>query len=235
MIPESLLPLIDLAGTALAALLTFFVLGYLLSDVPGLGVVFKFFYRLSLYVLVGASVGYALVVAWWSILYPRVMVLIRAVPAGRWDQAVVPLIGTVLGLLLLTKSIRSWAWLGNLATGYLVGVGLGVSLGGALLGTLIAQSQATAALVGAGSLVEVPFLVLGTLTVLIAFTFTATARKGLSGAGSRFVAALAGLGRITLYVALGAAFAGVYAASVAVLVGRVQAILEALAKLGLGR
>ena len=40
-------------------------------------------------------------------------------------------------------------------------------------------------------MVDVPFLVLGTLTVLIAFTFTATARKGLSGAGSRVVAALA--------------------------------------------
>ena len=235
MIPDSLLPMIDLAGTAIAALLTFLVLGYLLGDVPGLGGVFKFFYRLSLYVLVGASVGYALVVAWWSILYPRVTVMIQAIPAGRWDRAVVPFFGMLLGLLLLTKSVRSLAWLGNLATGYLMGVGLGVSLAGALFGTLIAQSQATAALAGAASLVDVPFLVLGTLTVLIAFTFTATARRGLSGAGSRFVAALAGLGRISLYVALGAALAGVYAASVAVLVGRVQALLEALAKLGLGR
>ena len=151
MIPDSLLSMIDLAGTAVAVLLTFFVFGYLLGDVPGLGVILKFFYRLSLYVLVGASVGYALVVAWWSILYPRVVTLTQAIPAGRWDQVAVLLVGAVLGLLLLTKSIPSLAWLGNLATGYLVGVGLGVSLAGALLGTLIAQSQATAALAGAAA------------------------------------------------------------------------------------
>jgi len=232
---------IDLIGTAVAAVLTFFVFSYLLGDLPGLGPLFKFFYRLTMHVLVGAGVAYALIVAWWSILYPRVFLrLVEARATDNISGMGIAIAGAVLGVLLLTKGIRSLAPLGNISTAYLIGVGIGVATGGAVIGTLHAQSQATATFSSARSVPDLLLLFLGglgTLAVLASFTFTATGRKGLGGLWARVVQVISVFGRFFLYIALGAAFAGVYVAGVSVLVGRLQAILplvlNALARLGI--
>jgi hypothetical protein len=223
---------LSLIGTAVAAVLTFFVLSYLLSDLPGVGDLFQFFYRLALHILVGAGVAYALLVAGWGVLYPYVFIRLASASAqGNMIQMSIALIGVLLGVLMLTKGIRAWAWLGNIATGYLIGVGLGVAAGGAVLGTLYAQSVSTATLSGARTdnpvwlILDSLVLVLGTLTVLLSFTFTATGRRGIGGWAARLVRVLSVLGRGFMYVALGAAFAGVYAASVAVLVGQAQTLI----------
>jgi hypothetical protein len=236
---------LDFIGTIVAALLTFFVLGYLLGDLPGLGGLFKFLYRLVMHVLIGAGIAYALIVAWWSILYPRIverlLPALAKLAANSDPQAAgivgLYIVGGALGLMfLLTKSNRQMAGLGNLVTGYLVGVGLGVSIGGAVLGTLFAQVQATAMLFGAsGSPLWFPIdsllLVVGTVTTLVAFSFTVTARRGPLAAATRLVQGVSVVGRFFLYVAFGAIFAGVYAASVAVLVGRLQFLISAISRL----
>ena len=237
---------LSLIGTAVAAVLTFFVLSYLLGDLPGVGDLFQFFYRLALHILVGAGVAYALLVAGWGVLYPYVFIRLASASAqGNMIQMSIALIGALLGVLMLTKGIRTWAWLGNIATGYLIGVGLGVATGGAVLGTLYKQSVSTATLSGARTdnplwlMWDSVFLVVGTLTVLLSFTFTATGRKGIGGWAARWVRVLSVLGRGFIYVALGAAFAGVYAASAAVLAGRAQTLIHqvkaVLAALNLGR
>ena len=170
-----------LVGTAIAAVLTVSIFSYLLGDLPGVGGLFKFFYRLALHILVGAGVAYALLVAGWGVLYPYVFVRLMQFSVDHdIAQLTIALLGTGLGILLLLKGIRSLAWLGNIATGYLIGVGLGVAAGGAVLGTLYAQSVSTATLSGARTnnslwlIVDSVILVLGTLTVLLSFTFTAT-------------------------------------------------------------
>jgi hypothetical protein len=215
-----------LVGTAIAAVLTFFVLSYLLGDLPGVGGLFKFFYRLALHILVGAGVAYALLVAGWGVLYPYVFVHLTQFSVDNdIAKLIIPLVGAGLGILLLFKGIRSLAWLGNIATGYLIGVGLGVAAGGAVLGTL-------------WLILDSIVLVLGTLTVLLSFTFTATGRRGLGGWAARLVRVLSVVGRGFVYVALGAAFAGVYAASAAVLAGQAQTLIHqvrtVLAALNLG-
>ena len=235
----------NLVGTAVAAVLTFFVFCYLLGDLPGVGDLFKFFYRLALHILVGAGVAYALLVAGWGVLYPYVFVRLTQFSVdNNIIKLSVAVVGAALGILLLFKGFRSLAWLGNIATGYLIGVGLGVAAGGAVLGTLYAQSVSTATLSGARTdnslwlIWDSLFLVLGTLTVLLSFTFTATSRKGLGGWAARLVRVLAVLGRGFVYVALGAAFAGVYTASAAVLAGQAQTFIHqvkaVLAALNLG-
>ena len=236
---------LSLVGTTVAAVLTFFVMGYLLGDLPGVGDLFKFFYRLALHILVGAGVAYALLVAAWGVLYPYVFVrLMRFSVDNDIAQLALALVGVALGILMLFKGFRSLAWLGNIATGYLIGVGLGVAAGGAVLGTLYAQSVSTATLSGARTdatlwlIVDSVILVLGTLTVLLSFTFTATGRRGLGGWAAQLVRVLSVLGRGFVYVALGAAFAGVYAASAAVLAGQAQTLIHqvkaVLAALNLG-
>jgi len=131
-----------------------------------------------------------------------------------------------LGALLLLKGIRRIAWLGNLATSYLMGVGLGVSAGGALVGTVFTQTRATAEAQAVITPLDPLILLFGTLLALVAFTFTATARKGILGILSRLVQILAGFGRIFVYLALGAAFAGAFVAGVSVLAGRLQFLIK---------
>jgi hypothetical protein len=184
-------------------------------------------------------------VAIWGVLYPYVFVrLMRFSVDNNIAQLALALVGASLGILMLFKGFRSLAWLGNIATGYLMGVGLGVAAGGAVLGTLYAQSVSTATLSGARTdstlwlILDSVILVLGTLTVLLSFTFTATGRRGLGGWAAQWVRVLSVLGRGFVYVALGAAFAGVYAASAAVLAGQAQTLIHqvkaVLAALNLG-
>ncbi len=211
MIPSD--AMINLAGTVVAAFLTVCVFSYLLGN--------NFLYRLALHILIGAGIAYAVVVAL-STLYTHVW--LRWVEAPVDNQAAVRgfvLSGVVLGVLLLFKVSRRTSGLGNISTGYLVGVGLGVAAGGALTGTLVAQSIAAATSTGTDAW-SFLFGLVGTLTVLISFTFTATWRRGPLKAVARFVQGLSAVGRFFLYVALGATFAGVYVASVSVLIGRVQ-------------
>jgi len=213
MIPGISDAMINLAGTAVAAFLTLCVFSYLLGN--------NFLYRLALHILIGAGIAYAVVVAL-STLYTHVWL--------RWTDASANnnvgmmgylAFGVLLGVLLLFKISRRASGLGNISTGYLVGVGLGVAAGGALTGTLVAQSMAAATFTGTD---PVAFFIglLGTLTVLISFTFTATWRRRPWKVAAQFVQVLSAVGRFFLYIALGATFAGVYVASVSVLIGRVQ-------------
>jgi len=153
----------------------------------------QFFYRLALHILVGAGVAYALLVAGWGVLYPYVFIRLASASAqGNMIQMSIALIGVLLGVLMLTKGIRAWAWLGNIATGYLIGVGLGVAAGGAVLGTLYAQSVSTATLSGARTdnpvwlILDSLVLVLGTLTVLLSFTFHCHRSQGIGGWAARW-------------------------------------------------
>jgi hypothetical protein len=225
-----MIPPIDLIGTVVAALLTLFVFSYLLGDLPGLGVLFKFLYRLAMHILVGAGVAYALAVAVWSILYLRAFVpLLEASYRHDIPMIIIIVIGVALGAFLVLRRIdRRVAFVGNYATSYLVGVGLGVSAGGALVGTVFTQTRATAEARAVITPFDPLILLLGTLLALIAFSFTATARRGILGILSRLVQLLAGLGRIVVYFALGAAFAGAFVAGVSVLAGRLQFLIGAL-------
>ena len=233
---SDLVRMIDVAGMIVAALLTICVLSYLTG--------FKGLYRLALHLLIGVGVTYAMFMAVRNILYPDVFEPLQAtltggaVDYGKLLVAVASLLSFAFLMLKLSRSLAPW---GNVAIGYMVGVGLGVAAGGAVLGTLIAQGAATA---GAGNADDLSVVVgaLGTLTVLLSFTFTFTWRKGPLKIVTQLMEGLSAIGRFFVYVALGAAFASVYVASVSVLIGQVQwlfsavsAIGAALANWGIGR
>jgi hypothetical protein len=206
---------VNLIGTVIATVLTLCVFSYLLG--------IRALYRLALHILIGAGVAYALVVAL-STLYVRAWVP-WTVALAKNDLFMMLYLGfgVLLGVLLWFKLSPRTSGLGNISTAYLVGVGLGVAAGGALTGTLVAQSMAAATPSGTAPLAFAIGLV-GTLTVLISFTFTATWRRGPLKTVAQLVQILSGVGRFFLYVALGATFAGVYVASVSVLIGQAQLV-----------
>ena len=194
-------------GTAL----TVFVLSYLIGD--------NFLYRLAMHILVGVGAAYVVGVAIGQVLYPRLIVPLTS-PA--LDARVFGWFGVLGCVFLIAKLLRRAAWLGNVAVGYMIGVGAGVAIGGALFGTLAPQALNAAVSLNPGALgpdgapigligTLINFLILvSTVATLIAFTYSRAAWRSPVGW-------IGMLGRGVLYVAFGAAFALVFIAGASVL------------------
>lgn len=217
----------DLLGVWVGAILTLMVFSYLLGD--------NFLYQIAQHLFVGSTVGYAAVVAYHSVLQPQLMtplaVSLQDVLAGRsaanWDLVIL----LVLGILLLTKVRPSIAWAGNVAMAFLFGVGAALAVGGALSGTLVPQVEASLVSLnperpgGWLAAANNALIVVGTLSVLLYFTFTASRESWLAKARTALIRPWAGLGRWFLMITFGALFANVAVSRIALLVSRLQFLL----------
>jgi hypothetical protein len=217
------LPNLDLIGSVVGAVLTLLVFSYLLGDNP--------LYRLALHLFVGALVGYSFSIVLRDVVYGLVLTRLRQNPL-----IVLPL---AFGLLLLFKYFPRRAYIGNFPMAYLVGVGAAVAMGGALLGTLVPQIEATGRALAPDSWglyrlwVGDPALIfVGTIFTLMAFTFTAQGEQGLAGLWSRIVRTSGGIGRFFLIITFGLAFASAVTASLSIFIGRVQDVFEAFVAIG---
>ncbi len=207
---------------------TLMILSYLIGD--------SFLFRLAVHVLVGAGAAYATVTVLFDVIIARL-----AQPFVQRTDALTLLVaafGLFLSILLLFKLSPRLSWIGNLPVGYLVGVGAAIALGGAVFGTLGPQVLATASPVGGLSkgpdesggfnfLLNMVVLV-GTIVTLLSFGYYRAARGSWLGrvntVGRRFF----------LMVALGATFALVFIASATLLLGRLEALIQAYVVLSSG-
>lgn len=168
------------AGVVAGFVLSLMIFSFILRD--------NWLVRLAQYLLVGLSLGYAAVIAWQSVLLPR---LFRPLLAGT--QLSVPSLALpdstalwlywlplLLGLILWVAGVDALRNAGGrfgrlrgvvrllaiLPLGLVVGVGVGVTVAGAIQGTLWPQFWRAAAL---GLPLEQPLggLLLGMLTILI--------------------------------------------------------------------
>jgi hypothetical protein len=220
--------LVELAGTLTAAVLTLFVFSYLLGD--------NVLYRLAEHLFVGVAVGYAAVVAFHSILAPRLLIpLIEAVGEGD-SQRLIPLfLPLVLGLLLLIKPVKSVSWLGSISIAFLFGVGAALAISGALLGTLVPLINSTADVTyyvtrygpGLGLFSGLVALV-GTIGVLLHFYFGANREGRLAGFRQGLVRTWGGLGRWFIFVAFGAFLATTFMSRLSWLMGRIEFLLDSV-------
>jgi hypothetical protein len=208
----------DLLGSVLAFALTLCVFSYLLGDNP--------FYRIAVSIFVGAAAGYAVVVAWYNVVVPQLIVPVIN-GALSFNFA---LIGPALGGLLLTAFLflklgRSTTRLGSLALAFLVGVGAAVAVGGAVTGTLLPQTGATLlSLLPGDAVSDLDFaekalgnltLIVGTLATLGFFYYGGSARPGRPVDRPALAKPVAAIGRVFIGIAFGAMYAGALAASVA--------------------
>ncbi len=207
--------IVEAIGAPLGAGLTLLILSYLVfGDNP--------LYKLALHIFVGALVGYS-----FGVVVREIVLTLLKLPNER-----LLLIPLAMGLWLLAfKGTPRLAYVGNFAVAYLVGVGAAVALGGALLGALVPQVAATARALSGDSLVDGLLIVVGTICTLMAFNFAVPKQGGITGAWGRGVGLLAWLGRIFLIFAFGVVFAGALTASLSILVGRVQYIIDFLVNL----
>jgi len=213
----------ETVGTWVAALLTLAVFSFLIGNNGA--------FRLAEHLFVWVAAGYAASLAWSQVLWPRLALLLSA-PDTYWTYGVF----FVLGLLLLTRGVRSIAVLANLPLGVLFGVGAALSLGGALTGSLMPQMRASIisisptnhaeGAVGWAYAIDALLLVVGTLAVLWAFQFTIRRREGSSATLGWVPNLVRGLGRSLIMITFGALVAGFVYAFFAILLGRVDFLLD---------
>lgn len=202
---------------AVAFLLTLMVLSYLVGDNP--------LFRIAVYVFVGVAAGYVAAVAFWQVLYPDLIVpLLHGTSMQRVTLAV-PLL--LIGLLLM-KAWPGLTRLGMPAMGLLVGAAAAAAIGGALVGTIFPQVDATIRPFTPQNLLapEVLFngviVLAGVIATLVYFHFGA--RTAPDGSVRRFVPieVIAAVGSIFVAMTLGVLFAGVYSAALTAMIERLQ-------------
>lgn len=212
----------DLIWTIVGFVLTLLVLSYVIGDNP--------LFRLVSYLFVGISSGAVAVVVLYQVIWPK---LILPLLHGN----LLTLIPLLLSVLLLAKLFPRFAFLGNFSMAYLVGAGAAVAVGGAVLGTLVSQTQAlitpfslsTAAASGnwIAQIAEGGFVLIGTLATLFYFQFSARVQANQSVQRSRFVEGAGKIGQAFIAVTLGALLAGVFGSAIAALVERLAFLLTA--------
>ena len=218
----------ELLTAFVSFVITILVLSYLFGDNP--------LFRATVYIFVGVSAGYVTAVAWNQVILP---LLIQPVLSGAaFSNALqagllfVPLIGSGL---LLGKASPRLSGLGQLPMAYLVGVGAAVTIGGAVLGTLLPQISATIDGFNLGladaSGFDTAFVFLNGVLVLVGVIGTLAyfhygARQKEDGSVKRnfLVETLTLVGRIYIAITFGVLFAGVYMAALTALIERVDSI-----------
>ncbi|MBN1449482.1 MAG: hypothetical protein JW963_00555 [Anaerolineales bacterium] len=219
---------VDLLSAAISFIVTVLILSYLFGDNP--------LFRATVYVFVGVSAGYVAAVAWNQVILPQ---LIQPILAGTvFSNAIkatllfVPLVGSGL---LLTKASPRLSGLGQLPMAFLVGVGAAVTIGGAVLGTLLPQIEAT---FGGFDLktavtrnIDPALMILSGVLILIGVVGTLAyfhygAQQKADGTVKRnfVVEILTLIGRVYIAITFGVLFAGVYMAALTALIERMDSL-----------
>lgn len=201
----------DFLWTVISFVLTLLILSFIFGDNP--------LFRIAAYLFVGVSAGYAAVLIIYQIMWPRVVV---PIVSGEWVTAI-PL---ALGLLLTFRLVPSASRMGNLSMAYLAGTAAAVAIGGAMIGTLVAQTRGAVASfdqagAGGSQLIEASVMLVGTITTLIYFQFSARSQPNQPAQRPALVEALAQLGKLFIAITLGALFAGVLSAALVALIDRI--------------
>ena len=219
---------LDLISGLVGLLLTIMVFSYLIGDNP--------LFRIAVYLFIGVASGYAATVVWHNVLVPKLFQ--RLADPNQLLLLIVPLIFSVSLLAKLSPRI---SWIGNFAMAVLVGVGAAAAVGGALLGTVIPQFQAsidgfdlrTAGNLGErmGKLGEGVVMFFGTVLTLASFHFsTMRSEDGIAKRNS-ILEWIAWLGRIFIAITLGVLFAGVYMAALTAMIERLSSVINFIRQL----
>ncbi|MCL4424090.1 MAG: hypothetical protein M1553_01225 [Firmicutes bacterium] len=160
-------------------------------------------YRVAESLLIGTSAAHAFVMGVINIRRLAIAPLL----GGRWLM-IIPII---IGILLFTRLSRKLMWLSLYPIALIVGLGLGMTLRGAIFAQFLSQVKATMLPLNS---VNNLIIIVGTTAVLLFFFFTRE-REGLFGSYVRF-------GRWIMMIAFGATFGDSVMMAMTLLIGRLQ-------------
>ncbi len=217
----------DFIWTAVAFFLTLLTLSYLLGDNP--------LFRIVTYLFIGVSAGYVAIILLYQVILPR---LVAPLIFGSVSEKLLTIIPAVLSLLLLFKLSPRFTVLGNPSMAFLVGVGAAVIITGAISGTLFGQirgtiqpfglAQAPDALQAGSQLIGSVILLVGTVSTLIYFQFSARRKANQQVGRAGAIQVIAAAGQVFIAITLGALYAGVLAAALTALIERFDFLRTAL-------
>jgi hypothetical protein len=198
-------------GTIVAAGFTLLLYSFLYKDNP----LFKF----GEHVYVGIATAYVFGQIWFQVLYGdliRPVFYPEADDVGNTLHLIIP---TILGLLMLTRFSRTYAWLSKYAFAFFVGLGAGFTIPRYLSSYVLGQIEPSLApLSWSAEGVNLFIILVGVVTVLIYFFFSVE-HKGVVGGASK-------IGIWFLMVAFGASFGYTIMARLSLLIGRITFLLQ---------
>jgi hypothetical protein len=213
----------EILSAFIGLILTLLVFSYLIGDNP--------LFRFAIYLFIGVSSGYAATAVWHYLLIPKLFSQL-----DDFNQLVLLVVPLILGISLLAKLSPRISWLGNFAMAVLVGVGAATAVGGALIGTLLPQTQAAIDAFdltsgGGGSnffirLFEGTIMFLGTVLTLASFHFTAGRAPDGTVRRNPVFEGIAWFGRLFISITLGVLFAGVYMAALMAMIERLSSLFN---------
>lgn len=213
----------DLIGAAVGLALTVMILSYVLGDNP--------LFRIAMYLFVGVAAGYAVVVAVQNVLIPQLVAPVLALGSQTADVGALTLLGFswLLALLFLLK-LHPANQIGRIPLALLAGVGAAVAIGGAVTGTLLPQTTATAfplQLSNLGALATSLIVAGGVIATLLTFHYGV--RFSERGAEVDPVArvvttTIAPVGRVFIGLTFGVMVAGLIAGAAAALAERLSVV-----------
>ncbi len=213
---------------ALGFFFTVAILSYLLLDD-------NLLFRLGAYTLVGVSAGYLMAVMLSSVMLDQYLIPLMGNPLQKLP---VLILLVVLGLMLFGRMDPRGSSLALIPMAFLVGVGAAVVVGGSLTGTFLPQAVAAAepSLLPSNpsgnldllAMLENWCVLIGTLTTLAYFQFSARPRGGAEPVLAPGIAQIAQVGKYFLAVTLGALYAGALLSALAILVERIYFLIQAL-------
>jgi hypothetical protein len=153
-----------------------------------------------------------------------------------FSQLLLTIIPLLFGATLLAKFSPRISWIGNLSMALLVGVGAAAAIGGALLGTIIPQFQASIDMfdgssITASRLFEGSVMLIGTVFTLASFHFSAGRAADGTPKRNSIIEGAAWVGRIFIAITFGVLFAGVYMASLTAMIERLSSIINFIRQL----
>jgi hypothetical protein len=204
----------EILGAWIAIFMTFCTLSYLYDDNP--------FYKLAEHLFVGVSVGYVVVLQWYSVVKPNLVDRLTATEVGpaRFEY----LIPLFLVMCLFMKLTTRFNWMGRIAISFVIGVFAGQNIPAYANSDLLAQVQVTVRQVftigdeRASDVIGVALLVVGMVASLVYFFFSRE-HKGWFGRLSK-------VGVWVLMIGFGASFGYTVQGRISLAIGVAMQVLD---------
>jgi hypothetical protein len=202
--------MMEIIGAWLGFALTLFILSYLIGDNP--------FYRIAVNLLVGATAAVALLVVVRNVFIPQAQQLM--------ELNLGAMVGWLLAVLLIIKMLSPNFGPGRLSLAVLIGIGVAVSIAGALIGTLLPLADITAFELNLvkssepAQLFSDVIVFAGVVCVLLSFHYGARLLPDGKTERPVFFRLITYVGQLFMGVALGLMYGGALVASVGYLADR---------------
>ncbi|MDO9085612.1 MAG: hypothetical protein Q7U53_05320 [Anaerolineaceae bacterium] len=203
----------------LSFILTVMIFSYIFGDNP--------LFRIAAYLFVGVSSAYVLVLIFYQILIPK---LIMPLFSGDPNQRIIQLVPILLSVLLLFKLSKKASQVGDFSLAFLVGSGAAIILTSAFTGTLLPMIDMITEpfsidTISFQNFFGGVFIIIGTVSSLLYFQFSKrTSKKDISGF-SKILHYVSQIGIVFIGITLGSVFAGVIISSVIALIERLNFII----------